>query len=81
MREDAFDAVIVDMRMPDVSGEQLFRELEARDPSYAERVIFTTGQLVDDSVRTFLASTGRPCVPKPFEFSSFDQVLPARRDS
>src|SRR6266571_3189944 len=81
MREDAFDAVIIDMRMPDVSGEQLFGELKARDPSYAERVIFTTGQLVDDSVRTFLASTGRPCVPKPFEFSAFDQVLPARRAS
>jgi two-component system NtrC family sensor kinase len=81
MREDAFDAVIIDMRMPDVSGEQLFGELKARDPSYAERVIFTTGQLVDDSVRTFLASTGRPCVPKPFEFTAFDQVLPARRAS
>src|SRR5439155_1015982 len=39
------------------------------------------GLLVDDSVRSFLASTGRPCVPKPFEFSSFDQVLPARRGS
>ncbi len=81
MREDAFDAVIIDMRMPDVSGEQLFGELKARDPSYAERVIFTTGQLVDDSVRTFLQSTGRPCVPKPFEFAAFDQVLPARRAS
>jgi len=81
MREDAFDAVIVDMRMPDVSGEQLFGELKARDPSYVERVIFTTGQLVDDSVRTFLASTGRPCVPKPFEFAAFDQVLPARRSA
>jgi two-component system NtrC family sensor kinase len=81
MREDAFDAVIIDMRMPDVSGEQLFGELKARDPSYAERVIFTTGQLVDDNVRTFLQSTGRPCVPKPFEFSAFDQVLPARRAS
>jgi len=79
MREDAFDAVIIDMRMPDLSGEQLFGELKARDPSYVERVIFTTGQLVDDGVRGFLASTGRPCVPKPFEFSAFDQVLPARR--
>ena len=81
MREDAFDAVIIDMRMPDLSGEQLFGELKARDPSYADRVIFTTGQLVDDTVRGFLASTGRPCVPKPFEFSAFDQVLPARRVS
>src|SRR3989449_3125916 len=81
MREDAFDAAIVDMRMPDLSGEQLFQELKARDESYAERVIFTTGQLVDDSVRSFLASTGRPGVPKPFEFGASDQVLPARRTS
>ena len=79
MREDSFDAVIIDMRMPDLSGEQLFHELRARDPSYVERVIFTTGQLVDDGVRSFLASTNRPCVPKPFEFAAFDQLLPARR--
>ncbi|HYT84450.1 MAG TPA: PAS domain S-box protein [Gemmatimonadales bacterium] len=79
MREDAFDAVIVDMRMPDLSGEQLFQELKARDPAYTERVIFTTGQLVDDSVRAFLNSTGRPCVAKPFEFTAFDEALPARR--
>jgi two-component system NtrC family sensor kinase len=79
MREDAFDAVIVDMRMPDLSGEQLFQELKARDPAYTERVIFTTGQLVDDSVRAFLNSTGRPCVAKPFEFAAFDEALPARR--
>jgi two-component system, NtrC family, sensor kinase len=79
LREDAFDAVIVDMRMPDLSGEQLYQELKARDATAAERVIFTTGQLVDDNVRSFLASTGRPCVPKPFEFSAFDGVLPSRR--
>jgi len=79
MREDAFDAVIVDMRMPDLSGEEFFRELKAIDGACVERVIFTTGQLVDDGVRRFLASTGRPCVAKPFELATFDQVLPARR--
>ena len=80
-RESKFDAVIVDMRMPDLSGEQLYRQLETADPEHAARVIFTTGQLVDEQVRTFLASTGRPYVPKPFEFSAFDQALPAARRS
>src|SRR5438132_1342909 len=79
LREGRFDAVIVDMRMPDVSGEELYRELQTTDPEHADRIIFTTGQLVDDEVRTFLASTGRPCVPKPFEFAAFDQALPAAR--
>jgi hypothetical protein len=30
-------------------------------------------------MRAFLDGTGRPFVPKPFEFSDFDQALPARR--
>jgi len=74
-----YDAVIVDMRMPDLSGEQLFERLRSNDPSHAERVIFTTGDLVNEQMRRFLDGTGRPCVPKPFEFSSFDQALPAAR--
>ena len=79
LREGTFDAVIVDMRMPDLSGEQLYEELRMKDPGHAERVVFTTGQLVDEQVRKFLASTGRPYIPKPFEFSAFDQALPAAR--
>jgi len=79
LRAGQYDAVIVDMRMPDLSGEQLFEELRAADREHAERVIFTTGDLVSEQMRRFLDGSGRPCVPKPFEFSSFDQVLPAAR--
>jgi two-component system NtrC family sensor kinase len=79
LRASQYDAVIVDMRMPDLSGEQLFEELRSADREHAERVIFTTGDLVGEQMRRFLDGSGRPCVPKPFEFSSFDQVLPAAR--
>ncbi|HLZ46866.1 MAG TPA: PAS domain S-box protein [Gemmatimonadales bacterium] len=74
-----YDAVILDMRMPDLSGEQIYERLRSNDPSHAERVIFTTGDLVNEQMRRFLDGTGRPCVPKPFEFASFDQALPAAR--
>jgi two-component system NtrC family sensor kinase len=79
LKASKYDAVIVDMRMPDLSGEQLFERLRSHDPAHAERVIFTTGDLVNEQMRRFLDGTGRPCVPKPFEFSSFDQALPAAR--
>ena len=79
LRASTYDAVIVDMRMPDLSGEQLFERLRGDDPDHAERVIFTTGDLVNEQMRRFLDGTGRPCVPKPFEFASFDQALPAAR--
>ena len=79
LRDRAYDAVIVDMRMPDLSGEQMFEEMRAHDPEHAARVIFTTGDLVSEPMRRFLDGSGRPCVPKPFELASFDQVLPAAR--
>jgi two-component system NtrC family sensor kinase len=79
MAGTAFDAVILDMRMPDLSGDQLFDELRRTDPAHAERVIFTTGDLLSEQMQAFLTGTGRPYVPKPFEFSSFDHVMPARR--
>ena len=79
LKDAKYDAVILDMRMPDLSGEQLFERLRSNDPSHAERVIFTTGDLVNDQMRRFLDGTGRPCVSKPFEFASFDQALPAAR--
>jgi two-component system NtrC family sensor kinase len=79
LKDAKYDAVIVDMRMPDLSGEQLFERLRSNDPGHAERVIFTTGDLVNEQMRRFLDGTGRPCVSKPFEFASFDQALPAAR--
>jgi len=77
--ENAYDAIIVDMRMPDLSGEQLYEELRARDPEHASRVIFTTGDVMNEQMRGFLASSGRPLIAKPFELPAFDQVLPAAR--
>jgi two-component system NtrC family sensor kinase len=79
LKASKYDAVILDMRMPDLSGEQLYERLRSNDPTHAERVIFTTGDLVNEQMRRFLDGTGRPCVAKPFEFASFDQALPAAR--
>jgi two-component system NtrC family sensor kinase len=79
LRGARYDAVILDLRIPDLPGEQLFHQLRAADPDQAERVIFMTGDLLSEHMRQFLDGTGRPFVPKPFEFAAFDQALPAAR--
>jgi CheY-like chemotaxis protein len=81
LRAAPYDADILDLRMPDLPGEQLFRRLQSDDPEHAARVIFTTGDLLSESMRAFLEGTGRPFVPKPFEFAAFDQALPAPRSA
>lgn len=71
-----FDAVILDMRMPDMSGKQFFERLRERCPELACRVIFTTGDTVSTELRTFLQQSGQPFVAKPFKFEDIVQVLP-----
>lgn len=79
LRSSSYDAVILDLRIPDLPGEQLFHKLRESDPEHAERVIFMTGDLLSENMRAFLDNTGRPFVPKPFEFTAFDQALPQAR--
>jgi two-component system NtrC family sensor kinase len=79
LSQRTYDAVIVDMRMPDLSGDALYREIEAKDAEHARRIIFTTGDLVREPMRRFLDATGRPCILKPFEFADFDNALPPAR--
>jgi len=61
-----FDVVLTDLRMPDLDGSHLFRELETRDPAQAARLIFLTGDSLNASAESLAAETRRPVIQKPF---------------
>jgi two-component system NtrC family sensor kinase len=74
-RREQFDAVLLDMRMPDVSGKQVFEHWQSEQPALARRVFFLTGDIVSTDLQQFLASTGRPFIAKPFELEAVLRVL------
>ena len=84
-RHAEFDAVMLDMRLPDVSGPVLYERISARLPSLAERVVFVTGDHADVELDRFIAGTGRPSLQKPFDVErlirslSFLLVVPDAR--
>ena len=49
-----------------MSGEELYHWLEERLPQLANRVIFTTGDVMGGDTGSFLEQTGMPFLPKPF---------------
>ena len=61
-----YDAIICDLRMPLLDGPGLFQALKAVKPHLLERVIFATGDLLNEQTDRFLKESGRPCVEKPF---------------
>ena len=61
-----FDAVISDLRMPDLDGAGLWRALQTRWPALTRRLLFVTGDTLSPGARSFLDETGCPHLDKPF---------------
>ncbi len=63
----------LDLRMPQMSGQEVWRRLQGLPRS--PRVLFVTGDLVSDEVRSFLAASGRPYLEKPLQFGDLSRKI------
>ena len=70
-----YDLIISDSGMPVLSGPELYREVERRDPHLARRFVFVTGDILNSRTRAFLARTGAPQLEKPFTLESLKLVV------
>ena len=66
MAAERYDAIITDIRMPDLDGRALYEEIERRWPWKADRVVFVTGDTLASGLRKFVTESGRPVIEKPF---------------
>jgi two-component system NtrC family sensor kinase len=79
VEQDYFDVILLDIRMPDISGKQIFERWSQDNPALIERVIFLTGDIVSTDLQRFLSDSGRPFLSKPFDFQSILSVLPQQK--
>jgi DNA-binding response OmpR family regulator len=66
MKVTEYDLFLLDIRMPTMNGIDFYEQLKAEYPWLLNKVVFTTGDLMNNDVVTFLKTTGRPILPKPF---------------
>jgi DNA-binding response OmpR family regulator len=66
LREARFDAIVSDLRMPDIDGAALWREVCRLDAALASRMVFVTGDTLSPAASDFLRDTGCGVVDKPF---------------
>jgi PAS domain S-box-containing protein len=75
VRSAAYDAVITDVRMPRMNGMDLYREILAARPEMNGKVIFITGDLIDDATVSFLAEINGQTFPKPLDLPKLLQAV------
>jgi two-component system NtrC family sensor kinase len=75
MAAEHFDVILTDIRMPDLDGRALYREIERRWPERTGRVVFVTGDTLASTLREFAAESGCPVIEKPFLPSDVRRVV------
>jgi two-component system NtrC family sensor kinase len=65
LQTESYDALLLDLRLPDITGDAVLREVE-RSGRAPTRVVFVTGDTQSESAREILRATGRPVIAKPF---------------
>ena len=72
---DMYDLCLIDIRTPGMNGIELYHYLEEIGSRMVNRVIFTTGDTINDEIKAFLDETGRPFLPKPFTLDELRSVI------
>jgi PAS domain S-box-containing protein len=72
---ERFDLILCDLLMPQMSGMKFFTYLEEEFEALSSQVIFMTGGTFTDEARSFVESSGRPVVEKPFDLAKLQEVL------
>lgn len=72
-----YDLVICDLKMPNLEGRAIHRELVAKGSSLQHRMVFVTGDTLAPRTMEFLESCGVPFLAKPFLVEELKAIVSA----
>lgn len=73
--ERGFDAIVCDLMMPEMSGQELHTAISGRWPPLVNRIVFMTGGAFTEGAREFLQGLDTPWLVKPFEDDELVRAL------
>ncbi len=75
VRTNRYGLILSDIKMPGMSGSEVYRRLGEIAPSITERVVFITGDVMGAETRDFILKTGAVYVTKPFDVDRLSWVV------
>jgi signal transduction histidine kinase/ActR/RegA family two-component response regulator len=74
-RNQPFDLVISDIKMPGLSGTALYARLRQENAALSKRMIFVTGDTMNAGTQQFLKEANLPYLSKPFTINELRRAM------
>lgn len=75
VKQQKYDIIISDIRMPKLDGKGFYESIRDLDQDLARRIIFTTGETVNEELRPFFEMLKNPILHKPFTIDQIRQSI------
>jgi two-component system NtrC family sensor kinase len=73
LQKNNYDVMLCDWKMPGLNGRRIYEDLKTSE--LRRRVIFISGDVVNEQMRQFLEQEKRPCLAKPFTFAEVRKAI------
>ena len=70
-----YSCVILNLKMPGMSGPELYQRMQGISETLAGKAVFISGDTVSPDTREFVAKTGNPLITKPFNLEEMRQTV------
>jgi CheY-like chemotaxis protein len=74
IQKNDYDFIILDVKMPDMNGEQLYNLVLELKPELTNKIIFATGDVMNKATATFLNETRAPVLTKPLDTNELKET-------
>lgn|GEM_PF-2082189 len=75
IKGQSFDVILVDFRMPGMSGKELYEQIASNHPEMASGVVFISGDTSDAGTRGYFKNKQLRYITKPFNREELLQVV------
>jgi PAS domain S-box-containing protein len=75
LNTERYSLVLLDIKLPGMSGIELYQRIEDIAPALARRVMFITGDIMEGTTRAFLEKTGAPYITKPLDIEVLKKTI------
>lgn len=75
LEHKTYDLILADIKMPRMNGRKFYETIKKKHPQLRERVVFITGDVLNEATNRFIKNSRLQVLYKPFVLKQLEEVI------